>query len=157
MPPVQPGQWGPAMLASLAPAVRPLAVSVSGNGTTTDSTAPVSAPAASAIPGGTVAVPAGSAGSGSPGSGGNHPSGAYVAAAYAEHGTADDASALPGDPADAGPAQEGRRWMSAEVTQPNAPSFAESTRRLQQADADAAVAAQRRASLDYLVSSMKTA
>lgn len=59
---------------------------------------------------------------------------------------------------DATASPEEGRWMSAEVTQPNAPSFAEAASRIRHPNAalDGA-GSDRRASLDYLVSSIKAA
>jgi hypothetical protein len=158
---------GPEMLSSLAPIVRPMAGSASASATSTDAAAP--APAAPPVaPARGPEAAAGSSGGGFQGFGGNASSGAYVpplarggadaggqsgraAAAYAQHSGEDDSGS--------GRAETGQ-WMSSAVTQPNAPSFAESTREIQQADdaqKEAVMAEQRRASLDYLVASMKSA
>lgn len=152
------------MLSSLTPLVRPLAGSASASAST-DSAAPP-APAGSTVP---------AADRGPSGASTSPSVGAYVpplargsdagatstgsrsaaSAAYAEHG-GDDSAASDGAAADdtsgSGRADTGR-WMSASVTQPNAPSFSEAATKLQQGDT--AVTSDRRASLDYLVSSMK--
>jgi hypothetical protein len=152
------------MLSSLTPLVRPLTGSASASATT-DSAAPP-APAGSAASAAADRGPSGASTSPSVGAyvpplargsdaGATAAGGrAAASAAYAEHG-GEDGDAASGDAAasDGVARSEAGRWMSASVTQPNAPSFSEATAKLQQGEA--AITADRRASLDYLVSSMK--
>ncbi len=155
------------MLDPLATFVRPLAGNLAGTAPGTDvSNAPPAAPpppnaasVASTSPSGAGASSTGGFRASGPyvpplarngadgsGKGGETPGGA--AAAYAEHGS--------GNAAGAGEGVDGGEWMSASVTQPNAPSFAEAAARLTNGH-ESAIPDDRRASLDYLVSSMKAA